>query len=141
MKYKEFREYLKLNEIHFQEDEESLVANYHIEISKTEEHRIVFLINNIKHPYEYKMLKKAIELAETPLSERVEEKKYYLKHRFINYNTAGEYLNLSATEKVILNNHCEGEGFKTKFTKAEIEKFKEKFNTDLSDFELIEVED
>lgn len=72
MIYSEFREYLKRNEIYLKEDKESLVADDHIEISKTEEHRIVFLIDVIDFPYEYELLKKVIELAETPLSERGE---------------------------------------------------------------------
>ena len=141
MKYKEFRDYLTLNRIHFREDEEKLKVLYHVEISKTKEHRIVIPIAIVDFPYEYEMLKKAIELAETPLSEREEEKKYYLKHKFINSHTAVEYVNLSITEKVTLDNRREDPDYKTKFTKAEIEKFKEKFNTDLRDFELIEAED
>ena len=141
MKYKEFREYLTLTEIPFQENEESLVANYHIEISKTEEHRIVFLVNNTKYPYECEMLKKAIELAETPLNEREEEKKYYLKHKFINNYNSLEYINIQITEEVVLNDRHEDQHYKTKFTKAEIEELKEKFDTDFNDFELIEAED
>ena len=141
MKYKEFREYSKRNNIPLREDEERLIVDSQFEISKTEEHKIVFLIDNIDLPEEYEMLKKALELAETPLDEREEEKKYYLKHKFINSHTAVEYVNLSITEKVTLDNRREDPDYKTKFTKAEIEKFKEKFNTDLKDFELIEVED
>ena len=141
MKYKEFREYLKINEIHTQEDKERIIAAYQYEISKIEERSIIFLISLVDLPRDFQLLKKAIELAETPLAEREEEKKYYLKHKFINSHTAVEYVNLSITEKVTLDNRREDPDYKTKFTKAEIEKFKEKFNTDLRDFELIEVED
>lgn len=141
MKYKEFREYLTLNEICLQEDKESLIVDSQFEISKIEEHRIVFLIDSIYSPYEYEMLKKVIELAETPLSEREEEKKYYLKHKFINFHTAVEYINLTITGEVVLSDRREDHYYKTKFTKAEIEELKEKFDTDLEDFELIEVEE
>ena len=140
MKYKEFREYLTLNEIYFQEDEEKLQVPYHVEISKTEGHRIVIPITIVDFPNEFELLKRAIELAETPLSERGEEKKYYLVHRFINKYNALKYINLAISEEVILNNRLEDRIFKTKFTKAEIEEFKKRFNTDLRDFELIEVE-
>ena len=88
------------------------------------------------------MLKKVIELAETPLDEREEEKKYYLKHnRFIDdYNDLG-YINLFAAGDVVLSTRHEDQTFKTKFTEEEIEDIKRRFDTDLSDFELIEVEE
>ena len=73
MKYSQFREYLTLNEIPFQEDEEKLKVTFHVEISKTEEHWIMFITDVINFPYEYDLLKKVIELAETPLEEREEE--------------------------------------------------------------------
>ena len=140
MKYSEFREYLTFYNISLNEDEESLTAAYKFEISKTEEHSIRFLINFFDFPYEFDLIKKVIELAETPLSEREEEKKYYLKHRFINDYTTQKYFNFTASGGAILSNRLEGEGYKTKFTKAEIEEFKKRFDTDLRDFELIEVE-
>ena len=106
MKYKEFREYLKRNEIPFRENEEKLIVTCQFEISKTERYSVWFSIGFVDLPSEIEMLKKALELAETPLDEREEEKKYYIK-----------------------------------FTKAEIEALKAKFNTDLKDFEMIEGED
>lgn len=141
MKYKEFREYLALNKILYLEDEEKLVVFYQVEVSKIEEHSIIFLVDLVDLPYEFEMLKKAIELAETPLDEREEEKKYYLKHKFINFHTAVEYINLTTTGKVVLSGPGEDHYYKTKFSKSEIEEFKEKFDTDLRDFELIEVEE
>lgn len=141
MKYSEFREYLKLNKIHLEEDKERLIADAHIEISKTEEHRIVFLIDVIDCPYEYEMLKKVIELAETPLSEREGEIKFYLKHKFLNNYTTQKYFNFTESGGAILSNRLEDRIFQTKFTIKEIEELKEKFDTDFSDFELIEVED
>lgn len=141
MKYKEFRQYLKINEIYMEEDEESLTAAYKFEISKTEEHSIRFLINFFDFPYEFDLIKKVIELAETPLDEREEEKKFYIKHRFVNDYTTQKYFNFTETGVAILSNRLEDQTFKTKFTKAEIEEFKEKFETDFNDFELIEVEE
>ena len=141
MKYSEFREYLILNKIPFQEDEKSLIVDDRIEISKIEDHKIVFLIDTIDFPYKFEMLKKAIELAETPLNERGEEKKYHLKHRYLGSEPC-KYLNCREEDfEFNISINKESEYYKTKFTKAEIEELKEKFDTDFNDFEFIEVED
>ena len=142
MKYSEFKEYLRLNDISLKEYEEKLIADDQFEISKKREQTIWFLAGFIDSPYEYEMLKKVIELVETPLSEREDEKRYYLKHRFINEWEDEKYFNyLKKEEFIMLSDQREGQGYQTKFTKAEIEELKEKFDTDFNDFELIEVED
>lgn len=141
MKYEEFREYLTLNEIPFRENEEKLKVTYHVEISKIEERLIIFVTDVINFPYEFELIKKAIELAETPLAEREEEKKYYLKHRFTNTYPQKRYVNLVTNEGIILSDCHEDRIFQAKFTKAEIEELKVEFDIDLDDFELIEAED
>ena len=141
MKYSEFREYLKRNKIPLNEDEERLIADNQFEISKTEEHLIIFPLGYVEVPYEFEMLKKVIELAETPLDEREEEKKYYLVYRFMNPYTKKRHVNFVTNEGIIISDRLGDQVFKTKFTKAEIEELKEKFDTDLSDFELIEAEE
>ena len=140
MRYSEFREYLKINEIHIQEDKERIIASYQYEISKIEECSIKFLIARADFPCDFQLLKKAIELAETPIDEREEEKKYYLKHRFLNKYNSLDYINFIVSEEAILSNRYEDPPFRTKFTKAEIEELKGKYDTDLKDFEIIEVE-
>ena len=96
MKYSEFREYLKSNDFEMREDEEMIKVIVHtfkcIMVSKKapEEIGLPYLIGNTKN---FKLLKKALELAETPLDEREEEKKYYLKHRYINNWGDDTYLN------------------------------------------------
>ena len=70
MKYSEFREYSKRNNIPLREDEEKLIADDQFEISKIEEYKIIFLGDLLDFPYECDLNKKAIELAETPLCER-----------------------------------------------------------------------
>ena len=141
MKYKEFREYLKINEIHTQEDKERIIAAYQYEISKIEERSIIFLISLVDFPRDFQLLKKAIELAETPLDEREEEKKYYLKYRFINKYTAVEHIKRVITGEAILSDRHGDLVLQTKFTKAEIEELKKRFNIDLKDFDFIEAED
>ena len=78
-----------------------------------------------------------VELARTPIEERKEEKKYYVKlpwlgeySQYLNFNKpTGMYF--TAMKHEYLN--CQ-----TKFTMEEIEKLKEKYNLD--SFEVVEVE-
>ena len=86
-----------------------------------------------------------VEYAKTPVEDREEEKKFYLRHRFltsllrdmkysfINYDTKYNDIYLSSNEAL--------DYVKTKFTLKDIEEIKEKFNTDLADFELVEVKE
>ena len=141
MRYSEFREYLKVNEIYLKEDEEKLIVDSQLEISKTEECSIWFSLGFVEYPHECQLLKKVIELAETPIDEREGEKKYYIKHKFINNYTTWKYINLITTGKVVLSDLHDYQDCKTKFTKAEIEAFKKRFDTDLRDFDLVEAED
>lgn len=82
-----------------------------------------------------------VEYARTPLDEREEEKKFYLKHKWIK---GCVIMYLYRNE---LNGHCYLGDKKCRphrqkrFTLKEIEEIKEKFNTDLADFELVEVEE
>ncbi|MDU2574770.1 MAG: hypothetical protein E7C94_02450 [Finegoldia magna] len=86
------------------------------------------------------------QYAVTPIKDRKEkEKKFYLRHRFltsllgdmqysfINYDTKYNDIYLSSNEAL--------DYVKTKFTLKEIEEIKKKFDTDLADFEMVEVED
>lgn len=93
---------------------------------------------------DFEMIKAAVEFAETPLEDRVEEKKFYAKHKwlvqagdykmgFLNYDTNNDILFIYSEHHTHL--------VKTHFTLKEIEEIKEKFNTDLADFELVEVEE
>ena len=144
MKYSEFREYLRGTNFAREEDDAIIQVNMDdimcVKISKNT-HRQIILPYTVEKPTEFELIRKALELAETPLDEREGEKKYYLKHRFINDYTTKKYINLFTTGKAVLSDRREDQVFKTKFTKAEIEEFKEKFDTDLRDFEIIEVKE
>ena len=80
---------------------------------------------------------------------REEPKKYYLKHRYLisdNYldKQRYNYLNKNtSTEALSLDDNNENPkwSFRCKFSLKEIEEIKEKYNTDLSDFKMIEVEE
>lgn len=75
--------------------------------------------------------------AKTPLGERTD--RYYLKHKWIGEDGAN-YLNLYKGDFEIYS-QIEHADYQTKFTKAEVEEIKKRFNTDLKEFEIIEVEE
>lgn len=85
------------------------------------------------------------KLAETDPEDREEEKKYYLKHKWL---LPEEYRYLCKddnyyflAEKLQSSENCIPFYELAKFTKEQIEEFKRTFNTNLEDFELIEVEE
>ena len=84
-----------------------------------------------------------VEYAKTPVEDRDEEKKFYLRHRLIQ--TDGCYMYLQKTSDDDKKMSVRVLGFSDnddiKFSGKEIEEIKEKFDTDLADFELVEVED
>ena len=87
-----------------------------------------------------------VEYAKTPIEDREEEQKFYLKHRWLMtefgdtyylckcYNAAGK---ISYGVRLSYITHDET----WLFTLKEIEEIKEKFDTDLSDYELVKVKD
>lgn len=85
------------------------------------------------------------QYAITPIKDREEEKKYYLRHMWIGNNRM--FLIKPKTENksfTFQNFDNYFEMLKSKrglFTEREIEEIKEKFNTNLEDFELVEVEE
>lgn len=84
-----------------------------------------------------------VEYAKTPLDEREEEKKFYLEHRYFRfYNGSSKYLGMDLLkDKPDLYSKIAYEWVKNQFTLKEIEEIKKKFDSDLADFELVEVED
>lgn len=83
-----------------------------------------------------------IKYAKTPVEDRKEEKKFYLRHMYFkNWNDRHyftfDYIHKCAYVRSKLST-CKA---MQQFTEKEIEEIKEKFNTDLSDFELVEVEE
>ena len=84
-----------------------------------------------------------VEYAKTPVEDREEEKKFYLRHRWMT--TLGGFpkglrINI-VTGTADVEQMIPLVRYKNQFTKKEIEEIKEKFNTDLADFEMIEVEE
>lgn len=83
-----------------------------------------------------------IEYAKTPIEDREEEKKYYLRHKWLTSDNDFNYLNLYTNKnRYIIESNGNFNTFKTQFTQAEIDEIKERFNTNLEDFEIVEVEE
>lgn len=84
-----------------------------------------------------------VRYAKTPLEDREEPKKYYLKHRWMGHKKL-KYLELDTQNDEWYLGHKYDTIFvtaKNEFTREEIDEIKEKYNTDLSDFKMIEVEE
>ena len=92
---------------------------------------------------EFNVIKAAVKFAETPPEDREEEQKFYLRHRWITDKDFYMYLRKTSYDDKKMSfgviNFSGNDGLK--FTLKEIEEIKEKFGTDLKDFELVEVEE
>lgn len=76
-----------------------------------------------KLPFSNKLYMILAALASTPLAERVEEKKYYVKV----YDGVFGYLKINYfTGKMSISDKYESNGYKTKFTDKEIEQLKQR---------------
>lgn len=96
------------------------------------------------------LYKVCFEYANTPVEDREDkEKKFYLRHKYLTYNGTSDskgYLNinlnnLNKVNALFIDNKTKYDDFQTEFTLKEIEEIKKKFDTDLSDFEIVEVEE
>lgn len=91
-------------------------------------------------PFSNKLYMILAELASTPLEERAEENKHYVKV----YDSRVGYLNINeATGKMTITNVFEGNSIKTKFTDKDIEQLKQRYDIpiDWNKVTLEEVED
>jgi len=92
-----------------------------------------------------KLGKLSYEYALTPIEEREgqeEEKKYYLKLKDSTSAIMGEYLNFNKSFNVyFLQNNFQCNDYQTRFTQKEIDEIKKELDTDLAEFEQIEVKE
>lgn len=98
-------------------------------------------LNDLSEELREKLYNLIDEYVRTPLNERREEKKYYLRLTALIKNEEYNYLNYDDEEEFILGNRIESSDWQTQFTQAEIDDIKEKFKVTLSDFERIPVEE
>lgn len=102
-----------------------------------------FTFINIEWRNQDKLFDLIVEYAKTPIEDREEEKKFYSRHRYFRFdNGSSKYLGMDLLKyKPDLYSKITYRWVKNQFTEKEIDEIKEKFNTDLADFEMIEVED
>lgn len=91
-----------------------------------------------------KLLELIVEFASTPVMDREEEKKFLIQHKYL-VSKAICQVNLAKNKEKnvyrLINCKVDNLVYQVQFTLNEIEEIKEKFDTDLSDFELVEVEE
>lgn len=86
------------------------------------------------------LYKLCFEYTSTPVEDREEEKRFYLRHKWLRNNDFN-YLCFDENYQNYTLSTCYSREWKMQFTAKEIEKLKEKFNTNLEDFEMVEVEE
>lgn len=102
-----------------------------------------FTFINIEWRNQDKLFDLIVEYVKIPIEDRKEETRFYLEHRYFRFdNGSRKYLGMDLVKyKPDLYSKITYRWVKNQFTKKEIDEIKEKFNTDLADFEMIEVED
>lgn len=102
-----------------------------------------FTFINVEWKNQDKLFDLIVEYVKTPIEDRKEETRFYLEHRYFKfYNGSRKYLGMDLVKyKPDLYSKITYRWVKNQFTKKENDEIKEKFNTDLKDFELVEVED
>lgn len=90
-----------------------------------------------------KLLSLIVEFTKTPAKYREEEKRYYLKHRYFRIAGGGSgfFTIENASGLSFLKYKTNLDHYSQKFTEKEIEELKEKLNTNLDGFEMVEVEE
>lgn len=145
MTYKELQKIAEDNGYEIKNDIDYVILTKYkentIKISKLKEDIMLSTIR-VCFKNDFLMLQASLKYAETPLEDRHEEKKYYLKHRYLS-NCCGEnFLNHALPlNRWVLSDKQHFEEYRSEFTQKEIEEIKEKYNTDLKDFEIIEVKE
>lgn len=90
------------------------------------------------------LYKLCFEYANTPVMDRNEEKKFLIKHKYL-VSKANCQVNLAKNKEKnvyrVINCKVDNLVYQVQFTKKEIEEIKEKLDTDLKDFELVEVKE
>ena len=85
-----------------------------------------------------------VEYAKTPIKDREEEKKFLIQHKYlVSKNLLPVNLTWNKLKDVYrsINLKVDNHIYQAQFTFKEYEEIKKKLNTDLADYELVEVED
>ena len=85
-----------------------------------------------------------VEYAKTPIEDREEEKRFLVQHKFL-VSVGSNPVNLvkykDKNNYRVIRSLFDNQFYQARFTLKEIEEIKKKFDTDLKDFELVEIED
>lgn len=121
----------------------SKILDHRITIGKVRANGLWISIKVWCDEKDFNMIKAAVEFAETDPEDREEEKKFYLEHRYFKCtNGDSRYFQILESDGTPwLNAMYTVMGYKKQFTLKEIEEIKEEFDTDLKDFELVEVKE
>ena len=132
---------LTKDDIHYKLTRQDFDNN--ITINNLSKNRLCISIPFVCDKRDFNVIKAAVEFAETPLEDREEEKKFYMEHKYFKcINGDSRYFQIyEPNGNPWLNAMDSIMGYKKQFTLKEIEEIKERFNTDLADFELVEVEE
>lgn len=148
MKTKKYKKIVEENGYRYYETNYSIIARKYLEedydieikVGKIRPGRLEVTIKGFCGD-ESDMILAAMELAETPPEDREDEKKFYLRHRRICSKSFYLYLqklsNVADMMSVRVFDFSGNDDIK--FSEKEIEEIKKKFDTDLKDFELVEV--
>nr|DAL26924.1 MAG TPA_asm: hypothetical protein [Caudoviricetes sp.] len=119
-------------------------SNNSISIDKTQKEKILIKIPILCEKRDFDMLKAAMEFAETDPEDREEENKFWIQHKFmVSKNLLPVNLVWNKLKDVYrsINLKVDNHIYQAQFTFKEYEGIKKKLNTDLADFELVEVEE
>ena len=106
------------------------LSNYHREYDK---------LNNFDKEKLFDLL---VEYARTPIDERGDKKRYCLQKKNLEFFETYRYLTIDIENNTFSLDVCaESANTTFKFTQKEIDEIKERFNTDLEEFEQIEVDE
>lgn len=147
MKINELKRIAKENDYEYKFDQQHELTNKtngnYIAISDDCVNRIWCRNHAFCSDEDFNMMKAAVEFAETPLENRGVEKKFYLKHKYLrSVGDSAQYLTTHNFFDFPFLAYIQFSGTtKQLFTCKDIEEIKEKFNTDLAEFEWVEVED
>lgn len=116
-----------------------------VEVDKTFVADCFYLSNrSLEEEIREKLFDLLVEYAKTPIEDREEEQKFWIQHRFmVSKNLLPVNLVWNKLKDVYrsINLKVDNHIYQAQFTFKEYEEIKKKLNTDLADFELVEVED
>ena len=108
-------------------------------VSQTEAGLCKTWLSRVPEPFPYLLANLVRDFALTPLDERKDEKKYYVKV----FNGDLGYLSIKVSTNVVTTNDINGNWYQTQFTKSEIKQLKQRDDIplDWDKVKLIEVDD